>query len=76
MKLNVPIRPLLPLFPNLSQRLQKADADGDQPVEAVIWEAESLDEELQLRGSTGVLHAVIQLSPAQDVDVTAAKERI
>lgn len=50
--------------------------DGDQTREGVIGKAEPLDEEVKLGGPTGVLHSVIQLPPAQHVDVALPKEGV
>lgn len=50
--------------------------DGDQPREGVIRKAESLDEEVELSSPPGVLHGVVQLPPAQHVDVALPKEGI
>lgn len=50
--------------------------DGHQPWEGVIGKAEPLNEEVELGSPTGVLHGVVQLPLAQNVDVALRKEGI
>ena len=50
--------------------------DGDQAWEALVGETQAFHEEQQLRGAARVLDHMVELLPAQDVDVTLAKERI
>lgn len=66
--------PIFPGGPNLSQGLQEADVDGDQPWESLIRKLQPFNEELELGSSTGVLHNVAQLPPAQHVDIVLPKE--
>lgn len=62
--LQAPIFTASPEPPDLSQCLQEADMDGDQPREGVIRKAEPLNKEVKLSSPTGVLHSVVQLPPA------------
>lgn len=50
--------------------------DGDQAREALVRETQAFHEEQQLCRAACVLDHVVELSPAQDVDVTLAEERV
>lgn len=50
--------------------------DVDQAGEALVGESQAFHEEQQLRGAARVLDHVVELPPAQDVDVTLAEKRV
>lgn len=65
-----------PGSPHLGHVLQQADVDGDQAREALVGEAQAFHEEQQLRRAARVLDHVVELPPAQDVDVPLAEKRV
>lgn len=62
--------------PHLGHVLQQADVDGDQAREALVGKTQAFHEEQQLRGAARVLDHVVELPPAQDVDVTLAEKGV
>ena len=50
--------------------------DGDQAREALVGKTQPFHEEQQLRGAACVLDHVVELLPAQDVDVALAEKRV
>lgn len=50
--------------------------DGDEPREGFVGKVKPLDEEVELGGPAGVLHGVVQLPPAQHMDVALPKEGV
>lgn len=65
-----------PGSPHLGHVLQQADVDGDQAWEALVGKTQAFHEEHQLRRAARVLDHVVELPPAQDVDVTLAEKRV
>lgn len=61
---------------NLSRRLQQTDVDGDESIETLVREAQTLHEELQFGRAPCVFHHVTQFPSPQDVYVALAEERI
>lgn len=61
---------------HLRHILQQTDVDGNQARETLVGETEAFHEEQQLRRAARVLDHVVELLPAQDVDVALAEERV
>ena len=62
--------------PHLSHVLQQADVDGDQAREALVGKTQAFHKEQQLCRAARVLDHVVELPPAQDVDVTLAEKGV